>query len=78
MVLLTMPFIHPFRWSRLFWTYLLPVVSLDCAFGWAVSCLRTYTVPESQEMTDALGSKHCGTDPHHVFDRGADETSQLN
>lgn len=56
MVLLTTPFIRPFHWSRLFWTYLLPVVPLDCAFGWAASCLRTYTVPELRELTEGLGA----------------------
>ena len=55
MVLVFVPFIRPFRWSRLLWTYLVPVVPLDCGFAWVVSCLRTYTVRELREMTERLG-----------------------
>ena len=39
-VLLTAPFIQPFRWSRLFWTYLVPLLPLVLAFDVVVSCLR--------------------------------------
>lgn len=54
MVLAVTPFIRPFRWSRLILTYLVPVVPLDCAFGWVVSCLRTYTIAELRAMTESL------------------------
>jgi hypothetical protein len=46
MVLLMTPFIRPFRWSRLFWTYLLPLLPLIALFDGLVSCLRTYSVEE--------------------------------
>jgi hypothetical protein len=45
-VLLTSPFQAPFRWSRLFWTYVLPAIPLAVMFDGIVSCLRTYTPGE--------------------------------
>ena len=58
MVLLTTPFIRPFRWSRLLWTYLIPVVPLVSLFDGLVSSLRTYSVPELRELTEMLGAKN--------------------
>ena len=46
------PFIRPFRWSRLFWTYVLPVIPLVLLFDGVVSCLRTY---RPAELRDLLG-----------------------
>ena len=46
------PKIRPFRWSRLLWTYLIPVVPFVALFDGLVSCLRTYTVAELREFTD--------------------------
>jgi hypothetical protein len=54
-VLIAMPFIRPFRWSRLAWTYLLPLAPLLIAFDGVVSCLRTYTEDEMRELADGLG-----------------------
>jgi hypothetical protein len=45
-VLVAMPFVHPFRWSRLFWTYLPPVLPLVGTFDGIVSCLRWYSPAE--------------------------------
>jgi hypothetical protein len=56
MVLLVTPFIRPFRWSRRFWTYLVPVVPLVSLFDGLVSCLRTYSVQELRELTEDLGA----------------------
>ena len=53
-VLLTTPFIRPFRWSRLLWTYLLPVVPLLALFDGVVSCLRTYSVRELRDLIAEL------------------------
>lgn len=53
-VLLVTPFIRPFRWSRLFWTYLVPLVPLLVLFDGIVSCLRTYTPRELRAMADSL------------------------
>jgi hypothetical protein len=57
-VLLVTPFIRPFRWSRLFWTYLLPVVPLVLLFDSVVSCLRMYTVQELRALTVGLDHYH--------------------
>jgi hypothetical protein len=56
MVLVMTPFIRPFRWSRLLWTYLLPLVPLVTLFDGLVSCLRTYSVQELHELTARLGA----------------------
>ena len=58
MVLVTTPFIRPFRWSRLIWTYLVPVVPLVSLFDGLVSCLRTYNVQELRELTEGLNAKN--------------------
>jgi hypothetical protein len=44
------PSIRPFRWSRLFWTYLLPVVPFVLWYDGIVSCLRAYSHRELQAM----------------------------
>lgn len=54
LVLLLTPAVRPFRWSRLFWTYVLPVVPLAALFDGVVSCLRTYTPAELRELTAGL------------------------
>jgi hypothetical protein len=54
-VLLVTPFIRPFRWSRLFWTYVIPLVPLMVWWDATVSCLRTYTPDELREMVAHLG-----------------------
>ncbi|HKC41580.1 MAG TPA: hypothetical protein VKC15_18695, partial [Gemmatimonadales bacterium] len=50
------PFIRPFRWSRLAWTYLPPVLPLVGAFDGVVSCLRTYSPAELRELLHGLDS----------------------
>jgi hypothetical protein len=57
MVLLMTPFIRPFCWSRLFWTYLIPVVPLVSLFDGLVSCLRTYSVRELHNLTEVVDAK---------------------
>ncbi|MFN0111769.1 MAG: hypothetical protein ACKVZH_23165, partial [Blastocatellia bacterium] len=54
LVWLFTPFIRPFRWSRLLWTYLLPVVPLLVIFDGVVSVLRSYTVAELKAFTEEL------------------------
>jgi hypothetical protein len=54
LVLLFTPFIRPFRWSRLFWTYLVPLVPLAVWFDGTVSCLRTYTPEELGDLVKDL------------------------
>lgn len=52
--LLVTPFIRPFRWDRLFWTYLIPVVPLVLWFEGTVSCLRSYTPGELRDLVTGL------------------------
>jgi hypothetical protein len=52
--LLLAPFIRPFRWPRLFWTYLVPALPLVLLFDVVVSCLRVYSGPELRELTAGL------------------------
>lgn len=51
LALIFTPFIRPFRWSRLFWTYLVPVVPFIILFDAIVSCLRTYTPAELETLS---------------------------
>ena len=55
-VLVFTPFVRPFRWSRLFWTYIIPLVPLLAWFDATVSCLRTYTPAELRALAAALGA----------------------
>jgi hypothetical protein len=52
--LLAVPLIRPFRWSRLFWTYLLPAIPAVLFFDGVVSCWRTYSEPELRGMIEGL------------------------
>jgi hypothetical protein len=52
---LFVPFRRPFRWSRLFWTYLIPIVPVILLFDGLISCLRAYSPEELEEMTKGLG-----------------------
>lgn len=50
MACLTTPLVRPFRWSRLFWTYLVPGIPFTVGFDGVVSCLRTYTPDEMKAL----------------------------
>jgi hypothetical protein len=53
------PLIRPFRWSRLLYTYLFPIVPLVLLFDGLVSCLRTYRTRELRELIGELaGSEY--------------------
>lgn len=55
-VLLFAPFIRPFSWSRIFWTYVIPLVPLLVLFDGTVSCLRTYKPEEMLEMAREIST----------------------
>lgn len=55
-VLINTPFIRPFRWSRIFWTYFIPLIPLIVAFDGIISCLRTYSVEELKEMARKINA----------------------
>ncbi len=56
-VLLTTPFIRPFKFGRLLFTYILPLVPLFVLWDGIVSSLRTYSVKEMNQLVDALPNK---------------------
>lgn len=52
--LLTVPIIRPFRISRLFWTYLIPVIPFVLWFDGILSCLRAYSPAELSQLISRL------------------------
>jgi hypothetical protein len=48
------PLIRPFRWSRLLFTYVVPIIPLVLLFDGVVSCLRTYRPQELREIIKKL------------------------
>ncbi len=55
--LMLVPFMRPFRWARLLWTYLVPVVPIVLFLDGIVSCLRAYSASELRELSDGLSAK---------------------
>ena len=51
------PFIRPFRFSRFFFTYIIPAIPLFSMWDGLVSCLRVYSVEELRELTDSISAK---------------------
>ena len=49
------PACPPFRWSRLLWTYLVPVIPLVLLFDGIVSCLRSYRPDELLKLVAIAG-----------------------
>ena len=56
MLFLCTLWIRPFRWSRLFWTYLVPVIPAVLVCDGVVSCLRTYRTQELREITEHVAA----------------------
>lgn len=52
------PWIRPFRWRRLLFTYLLPLVPLLCWWDGIVSHLRAYTVEELEQFATAAAEEY--------------------
>lgn len=53
-MLLATPFVRPFRWSRLFFTYLVPLIPLATLWDGLVSCLRIYAPRELEALVATL------------------------
>ena len=51
------PFLRPFRWSRLVWTYVIPVAPVVQLYDSFISCLRTYSPSELRELTTDIYNK---------------------
>ena len=76
-VMLTAPFIRPFRWDRMLFTYLPPLVPLLCWWDGTVSQLRAYSAGEMQDLAASLGNvgyewsagrvKQQGAAPHVTY-----------
>lgn len=60
-VLLMTPFIRPFRFDRIVFTYLIPIIPVFVLWDGIISVLRTYTVTELQQMILEV-------DNHSLFD----------
>lgn len=56
-VLLTTPFIRPFKIGRIIFTYLIPIVPLLVLWDGVVSSLRTYSVEEKNGLIASLNNK---------------------
>jgi hypothetical protein len=48
------PTIRPFRWSRLFWTWLIPMVPFVLFYDGIISCLRAYSRDELEQLISPL------------------------
>ena len=53
-VLLTTPFIKPFKIGRIIFTYLIPIVPLFVLWDGIVSSFRTYSIKEMNELVENL------------------------
>jgi hypothetical protein len=53
-VLLTSPFVKPFRWTRLLFTYLIPVLPLIIVFDGVMALFRLYSPSDLDELTQEL------------------------
>lgn len=56
-VLLTTPFIRPFKVGRIIFTYLIPIVPLFVLWDGIVSSLRTYSVKEMEALIEGVEGK---------------------
>jgi hypothetical protein len=55
-VLFTTPFIRPFKFGRIFFTYIIPLVPLFVWWDGIVSSLRTYSVKEMNQLIAELNN----------------------
>ena len=75
-VWLTTPFMRPFRWTRLLFTYPLPLVPLTCLWDGIVSQLRAYTPGELRQLGASAGSMEWRSG-HVPFPRGPGRLTYL-
>lgn len=57
-VMIATPFIRPFRWERLLWTYLIPIVPLYCLWDGIVSQFRGYHPEELLDLAEGLDDSY--------------------
>jgi len=50
MVFMSIPFIKPFKWSRIIYTYILPVIPITLLYDGIISCVNTYPLNELEKI----------------------------
>ena len=55
---LVTPFFKPFRWSRLFFTYVLPLIPVCTVWDGCVSMMRLYTLNDMNTLTNEIAAKN--------------------
>lgn len=58
---LATPFIRPFKWTRLLFTYLIPITPLVVIWDGIVSALRTYSVTELKSLVEKVDNSNTYT-----------------
>jgi len=58
MVLFQTPFVRPFKWSRLFWTYVIPILPFIYFWDGLVSNLRTYSPEQLHQLISEINSEN--------------------
>ena len=53
-LLVSTPFISPFKFKRLVFTYLIPILPILVLWDGVISCLRTYSSSELKELVQGL------------------------
>ena len=53
-ILLSAPFVRPFRWSRLLFTYLTPILPLFTVIDGCIALLKLYNPDDLKELTSTL------------------------
>ena len=56
-VLLAVPFLRPFDWRWLFFTYLIPIIPLFVMYDGFISCLRVYSIAELDGLIESLDAE---------------------
>lgn len=56
MLIVFTPLIRPFRWSRLLFTFVIPIIPFVLLFDGLISCLRTYRPVELREIIAGLSA----------------------
>lgn len=51
------PVRRPFRWSRIFWTYVIPIVPLVLLVDGLISCMRAYSLADLRAMTASVSNR---------------------
>lgn len=74
LLLFLTPSIRPFRWSRLLWTYLIPVVPFVIWYDGIISCLRAYSLDELRELMEATADE---AGPGYTWQLGEARTGLL-